>query len=92
MLGVAVIAFNKLTPFPGLAALLPCVGAVLIIVPGVGVPSLGGKLLSLRPFVWTGLISYSLYLWHWPILFFGGVIVNHKKYNWRVKGCGQVKR
>lgn len=78
MLGVAVIAFNKLTPFPGLAALLPCVGAALIIAAGVGGPSLGGKLLSLRPFVWTGLISYSLYLWHWPILFFGGVIVNHK--------------
>ncbi len=78
MLGVAVIAFNKLTPFPGLAALLPCLGAALIIAAGVGGPSTGGKLLSLRPFVWTGLISYSLYLWHWPILFFGGVIVNHK--------------
>jgi peptidoglycan/LPS O-acetylase OafA/YrhL len=58
------------TPFPGLAALPPCIGAALIIAAGETGPSLVGRLLSWRPFVFVGLISYSLYLWHWPILVF----------------------
>ena len=73
-----VVTYDKLTPFPGFAALLPCLGAALIIAAGEGGESHGGKLLSLRPFVWVGLISYSLYLWHWPILVFGHLIANHK--------------
>ncbi len=51
-------------------ALLPCGGAVLIILSSEGAPSLAGRLLSLRPMVWVGLISYSLYLWHWPMIVF----------------------
>ncbi|MGD0300866.1 MAG: acyltransferase family protein [Bryobacteraceae bacterium] len=78
LLGTTVIAYDKLTPFPGFAALLPCMGAALIIAAGEGGPSIGGKILSLRPLVWIGLISYSLYLWHWPILVFGPLIANHK--------------
>ena len=77
-LGLATITYDNLTPFPGFAAMLPCVGAALVIAAGVGGPSTGGRILSLRPLVWTGLISYSLYLWHWPILVFGRLIANHK--------------
>src|ERR1700674_821671 len=77
-LGLAVVTYDNLTPLPGFAALLPCVGAALVIAAGVGGPSAGGRVLSLRPLVWTGLISYSLYLWHWPILVFGRMIANHK--------------
>ena len=78
MLGVAVTTYSKATSFPGIAAILPCVGAVLIVAAGEGGPSIGGRFLSLRPLVWVGMISYSLYLWHWPILVFGQIIANRK--------------
>ena len=61
------------SPFPGLAALAPCLGAALIIAAGRDGPSLVGRLLSLKPVVFVGLISYSLYLWHWPIIVFGSL-------------------
>ena len=65
---IAAFVFTGQTPFPGSAALLPCLGATLIIAAGVTGPSAIGKLLSTPPFVFVGLISYSLYLWHWPLL------------------------
>jgi peptidoglycan/LPS O-acetylase OafA/YrhL len=67
----AVIVFNDETPFPGMNALLPCLGAAAII--WVGSTESGSRvttILSWRPFVFIGLISYSLYLVHWPILVF----------------------
>lgn len=67
---VAVFGFTAYTPFPGLAALPPCFGAALIIVAGQTGDSLVGRMLSLRPAVFVGLISYSLYLWHWPVIVF----------------------
>lgn len=58
------------TLFPGLAALAPCLGAALIIAAGETGSSFVGAILSLRPVVFLGLISYSMYLWHWPLLVF----------------------
>ncbi len=78
LLAIAVTTYGKATPFPGIAALLPCAGAALIIAAGEGGPSIGGRFLSLRPLVMIGMISYSLYLWHWPILVFGQVFANRK--------------
>ena len=66
----AVCTLSRDTPFPGLAALLPCLGAWLIIYSGEGGPSTIRTILSVRPLVFIGLISYSLYLWHWPMLVF----------------------
>lgn len=67
-----VFCYTAKTPFPGLAALPPCFGTALLIWANNRreghAPSTVGKLLSLRPIVFVGLISYSLYLWHWPIL------------------------
>jgi len=57
-------------PFPGAAALVPCGGAAFIIAAGETGGSVVGRLLSLKPIVFIGLISYSLYLWHWPIILF----------------------
>ena len=54
------------TAFPGALALLPVVGAVMVIAGG---PERGpAGLLSIRPLVFLGGISYSLYLWHWPVI------------------------
>jgi peptidoglycan/LPS O-acetylase OafA/YrhL len=70
---VPALRYTATTPFPGLAAMPPCVGAVLIIAGGEYGSSLVGRALSLRPVVFVGLISYSLYLWHWPVLAFQNI-------------------
>ncbi|BDS08250.1 O-antigen acetylase [Oceaniferula spumae] len=59
------------TPFPGLAAIPPCLGAVLLIFSNQSMLTTAGKLLALKPCVFVGKISYSLYLWHWPLLVYG---------------------
>jgi hypothetical protein len=62
------LTFSINTPFPGEYALVPCVGAACLIY--AGPQTMVGRMLSLRPVVFVGLISYSLYLWHWPLLIF----------------------
>ena len=62
-------------PFPGFAALPPCIGAALILAAGEDRPSLGGRMIGVRPLVLIGSLSYSLYLWHWPALAFGRYMV-----------------
>ena len=67
----SILLYRPTTPFPGEAALLPCIGAALVIWAGQGNNSTWvTKLLSTRPAVFIGKISYSLYLWHWPIIVF----------------------
>lgn len=53
--------------FPGFWAIMPCLGAALVI-NFARDDTLAQQILSLRPLVFIGLISYSLYLWHWPVL------------------------
>ena len=67
LIAVAVFAFNSEMPFPGPAALVPCAGAALVIYATNASETWTGKALSLPPVVFIGLISYSLYLWHWPV-------------------------
>ncbi|MGE2689018.1 acyltransferase family protein [Mycolicibacterium pulveris] len=80
-LGVILLActwFSPITPYPGTAALLPVVGAVLIIGAGCAVPDRGvGRALSLRPMRAVGRISYSWYLWHWPLLILAPAALGH---------------
>ncbi|WP_454678058.1 acyltransferase family protein [Achromobacter marplatensis] len=65
----SVFAYTGKTVFPGLNALAPCLGALLIIYSGARPGgSWVSRMLSFRPIVFIGLISYSLYLWHWPLL------------------------
>jgi peptidoglycan/LPS O-acetylase OafA/YrhL len=70
LIAYAVLFFSHATPFPGTAALVPCVGAALIIASGAGQTTVVSRILSTPPMVFTGKISYSLYLWHWPIFVF----------------------
>ena len=64
------VCYDQTTAFPGPSALLPVLGAVLVIVAG-GADGLSGRgVLAISPMVYTGRISYSLYLWHWPLLVF----------------------
>jgi peptidoglycan/LPS O-acetylase OafA/YrhL len=70
-LSLPMFFYNSRTTFPGLAAVPPVIGTALIIFASSSTPSIWPcKLLSLRPAVFLGLISYSLYLWHWPIIVF----------------------
>jgi hypothetical protein len=66
-------AYQTTTVFPGLAALPPCCGAALVIIAGRDGPNLVGRVLSLKPVTAVGLVSYSLYLWHWPVIVFSNL-------------------
>lgn len=72
LIGVGFFTIAEGDPFPSFNALYPCAGAALLIYAGQDGgasrrPTLATRLLMLRPMVWIGLISYSLYLVHWPI-------------------------
>ncbi|MBE1158998.1 acyltransferase family protein [Dyella acidiphila] len=62
------VLLSASTPYPGWMALFPCVGAALLIGYG-GASRVAGMLLGNRVMLFLGRISYSLYLWHWPVLF-----------------------
>ncbi|WP_344488530.1 acyltransferase family protein [Glycomyces endophyticus] len=63
------VLYSDTTPFPGYTALLPVLGTMMVIAAGTGAGANPvTSLLSTGPFQFLGKISYSLYLWHWPIL------------------------
>lgn len=71
---VTCFVYSSTTPFPGLTAMVPTLGTAAIIwasrTDSKDRPTKLGAFLSVRPLVFLGLISYSWYLWHWPILAF----------------------
>lgn len=74
-LGLLLIAgslflLSEAAVFPGWMAVPPTLGTALIILAGYGRANWVTNFLALRPMVWLGLISYSAYLWHWPLLAF----------------------
>ena len=66
----ATLAYSRTTQFPGLAALPPTLGAAMLIHAGGCGDSWVKRALGWKPLVGVGLISYSLYLWHWPLIVF----------------------
>ncbi|WP_227992066.1 MULTISPECIES: acyltransferase family protein [unclassified Microbacterium] len=69
VIAVSAVAFGPETPFPGAYALLPVLGAGAVIAAGTVTQRLWhSRLTSLRPVQWLGDVSYSLYLWHWPLI------------------------
>lgn len=70
LLAASFFLLNENSVFPGYNALWPCTGAALLIMAGYGQQGLSPVtgMLSMKPMVFVGKISYSLYLWHWPVL------------------------
>ena len=73
---ISVLLISRDTPFPGLAALAPCLGAAAVIHSGTATTTLTARILAFSPIRFIGLISYSLYLWHWPLIVFYRLFVN----------------
>ncbi len=73
LLGASLVAIGPTTAYPGIASLLPTIGAVALIASGGVVGSPGWIVFARAPLRWLGRISYSLYLWHWPVLVLGPV-------------------
>jgi peptidoglycan/LPS O-acetylase OafA/YrhL len=73
LLAAGLVVIDGNVPFPDWPALLPCGGAFLLIAAG---PTawVNRRVLALRPLVAIGLISYPLYLWHWPLLSFAHIV------------------
>jgi peptidoglycan/LPS O-acetylase OafA/YrhL len=90
-LGVIVLSCITLgtgTPYPGTAALLPVLGTALVIGGGFASRTGAGRLLSIEPMRAIGRVSYSWYLWHWPVLLLMPHVIGHRAgLADRVAGC-----
>lgn len=73
LIGIGVFTYDKGDPFPGWLAVVPVLSAVLLILAGPHA-WINKHLLASKIMVWFGLISFPLYLWHWPLLSFAHVI------------------
>ncbi|BBZ44482.1 acyltransferase family protein [Mycobacterium parmense] len=70
--------FTPATPYPGTAALVPMLGTALVLGAGCATPTQGcGRILALAPMRALGRLSYSWYLWHWPLLVLAPVLLGH---------------
>lgn len=69
----AATAFDNSIPFPSYYAAIPVLGASIVILTGLAQPNLVRSTLSIKPMIAIGLISYSSYLWHWPLLTFSRI-------------------
>jgi peptidoglycan/LPS O-acetylase OafA/YrhL len=80
-LALILLVCNRLTPatpYPGTAAIWPMLGTVLVIGAGCATPTQGcGRILALKPMRETGRLSYSWYLWHWPVLILAPLLLGH---------------
>jgi peptidoglycan/LPS O-acetylase OafA/YrhL len=74
-IGVAVVSYDRATPYPGSAALVPALSAVALLFGGARAPdSIVSRALSLPSLRWLGRLSYAWYLWHWPLVGLGAVL------------------
>ena len=83
---VAVFTFDENTVFPGWTALLPVLGTTALIWSGAQGSTWVAQLLSARALVWIGLLSYSFYLWHWPVYVYANTISIDGIQSWEAVG------
>lgn len=84
-IGVATLTYHEMLAYPGTAALLPAFGGLAVIVGGFHAPnSVVSRVLSHPVLQWFGRISYTWYLWHWPLVGIGAVI------DWRIGVAGKL--
>ncbi|UVK51568.1 acyltransferase [Mesorhizobium sp. AR02] len=102
LIAVAYLCLSEDLPFPGWYALLPVAGTVLVLLSGAGEDSdaetaspngwqalTPAAALSLPPLQWIGALSYSLYLWHWPVIVYAGMLAPDLTIPQRL-GCGAL--
>ena len=82
---VALFLFNNKVPHPSVITFIPLLGVAVLIASGSN--SVGSRLLAFRPMVWVGLISYPLYLWHWPVLSYIRIMESGAVADW-ILWCG----
>ncbi|MER9296699.1 acyltransferase [Mesorhizobium sp. M0621] len=101
LIAAAYLRLSENMPFPGWRALLPVAGTVLVLLSGAGAKQTGKQAeqrtgwrafapataLSLPPLQWIGSLSYSLYLWHWPVIVYAGMLAPDLTVAQRL-GCG----
>lgn len=82
---VPVFVYDAATPFPGWRAVPPVLGTGLVLA-CAGPGHAAGRLLTLRPVLWLGMISYSAYLWHQPLLAFARLGLVNQPAPWVMGG------
>jgi peptidoglycan/LPS O-acetylase OafA/YrhL len=84
-LAIAVAVYDRATPYPGSAALVPAFGTVALVLGGERAgPSAVSRLLSVDWLRWLGRMSYAWYLWHWPLIGVAGVL------DWQIGVAGKL--
>ena len=73
IIGTCIFTFSEAAPFPGWIATIPAIATAAILLSGLG--SSGPRVfLELAPMQWLGQLSYSIYLWHWPVIVFATIL------------------
>ena len=90
MIITSAVTLSRGAAFPGVAAILPCLGTALLIHAGAAQQNVVARLLSQKPVVFIGLISYSLYLWHWPVYVFAQVWLFRAPTAWESMGLAAL--
>jgi hypothetical protein len=83
VLAISLVLLHGSDPYPGWRAAMPVLGAALMLAAGQA-GLLNRWLLASTPLVWVGLISYPLYLWHWPLLAFARILVGNEP-TWQLR-------
>ena len=83
-IAMSAVLFTQTTPYPGSAVALPVVSSAALIAAGCASSrTIVGRALSMRPMQWVGARSYSLYLWHWPVLILAQQYAEHDLSGWQ---------